>query len=554
MKKNRIISVLIGVLLLFASSNVFALARKDVPKSRPPENDQTREEGRKIFFKRCWYCHGEEGDAEAPVADFLDPRPRDFTPGVFKFTTTLSGELPTNEDLFRTISNGVRFTAMPRWEQSLSEDERWKVMYFIKTFVPEYEDEEFDPNRNKDLQLGYWERLKKVQGMKIDPKRGEEMYQNAKCFECHGIEGRGDGRVELDQEDGWGFPISPRNLRKPWRYKAGAEPEEIFLRFLTGINGAPMPSFQDEFNDEELWQLANFVVQKFQEPGPSETVNMTAKEVEGEISLDPNDPVWDDAETLRVALSGQIIAAPRWQNQAIELVKVQAVFNDKEIAFRLIYDDRFKDVVHKPEMEIKERGKDFFSNKVLGDSYVRAQPDMEASIPGRHKTGNYRDSIAIQFPVKVPKTREKPHFLRGQGKTVNLWVWKADWQEQGKNPVEETNAKHFKKPMKPQPEDSQETVGKGDYKDGQWKVVMKRPLTTENKKKDIQFEKGQLVPFALNAWEGTNGEHQLIMSVAAWSFVYLPIETPKSVYLYGLFGIVIAGGIEFWLIKKSRSA
>ena len=85
MKKNRIIIVLIGVLLLFSSSNAFTLARKDVPKDRPPENDQTREEGRKIYFKRCWYCHGDEGDGNGPVADFLDPRPRDFSGVLFMF-------------------------------------------------------------------------------------------------------------------------------------------------------------------------------------------------------------------------------------------------------------------------------------------------------------------------------------------------------------------------------------------------------------------------------------------------------------------------------------
>jgi DMSO reductase family type II enzyme heme b subunit len=166
---------------------------------------------------------------------------------------------------------------------------------------------------------------------------------------------------------------------------------------------------------------------------------------------------------------------------------------------------------------------------------------------------NYRDSIAIQFPVKIPETREKPHFLRGMGKSVNLWVWKSDLQEQGNNSVEETNTKHFNKPMKVQPKASQNTTGKGVYEDGQWKVVMKRSLTTGDLKKDIQFEKGKLIPFALNAWDGTNGDHQLIMSLSAWSFVYLPVETPKSVYFYGLLGVVIAAGIEVWLIRKSRA-
>ena len=540
-------------MVFFSSYDAFALARKDVPRNRPPENERTREEGRKIYSKRCWYCHGEEGDGNGPVADFLDPRPLDFTPGIYKFTTTMSGELPTDDDLFRTISHGMRFTAMPIWEETLSEEERWKVMYFIKTFVPEYEDAEFDPNKNKDLLVNYRDRLNKVKGS-ADIKRGEEVYNEAKCFECHGENGRGNGRVELDQEDAWGFPISPRKFHiNRWRYKAGPEPEEIFLRTITGINGTPMPTFEEEFNDQDLWNVANFVAEKFQEPGPSDTVNFTAKEVAGELPDDPNDPLWEDAEELRIPLSGQIVAAPRWQNHQIDLVKVRAIFNDKEIAFLFTYFDRFKDTEHKPELEIKERADKFFSNKELGDSYVRAQPDMEAGIPGRHVINNYRDSIAIQFPVKIPETREKPHFLRGMGKSVNLWVWKSDLQEQGKNPVEETNTKHFKKPMKVQPEASQNTTGKGVYEDGQWKVVMKRSLTTDDPKKDIQFEKGRLIPFVLNAWDGTNGDHQLIMSLSAWSFVYLPIETPKSVYFYGLLGIAIAGGIEFWLIRKSRA-
>jgi mono/diheme cytochrome c family protein len=553
LKKTAFITGLLGIVLLSSSIDTFALARKDIPRDRPPENDQTREEGRKIYFKWCWYCHGEEGDGNGPVADFLDPRPRDFTPGVFKFTTTMSGEIPTDEDLFITISDGLRFTAMPAWEETLPEDERWKVTYFIKTFVPDYEDEEFDPNKNKKLLVNYWERLNKVKGP-ADVNRGEEVYDEAKCFECHGDEGRGDGRVEVDQEDSWGFPISPRNLRKTWRYNAGPEPEEIFLRTITGINGAPMPAFDEDFNDQDLWNVANFVAEKLQEPGPSDTINVTAKNVEGELPVDPNDPIWEQAEELRVPLSGQIVAAPRWQNHAIDLVKVRALFNDKDVAFLLTWDDRFKDTEHHPENEIKERGDKYFSDRELGDSYVKAQPGMAASIVGRYKTNNFRDSIALQFPVTIPETREKPHFLRGTGKSVNLWLWKSDMEEAGKNPVVETNTKHFKNPMKVQPEESQSTTGKGVYKNGQWKVVMKRSLTTEDPKKDIQFERGKLIPFALNAWEGTNGEHQLVMGLSAWSFVYIPQEIPPRVYLYALLGVVIAGGIEFWIVRKARSS
>jgi len=65
-----------------------------------------------IYIRRCSFCHGLLGDGEGPAAPYMDPRPRDFTLGTFKFRTTQSGELPTNEDLFRTVSRGLPGTAM----------------------------------------------------------------------------------------------------------------------------------------------------------------------------------------------------------------------------------------------------------------------------------------------------------------------------------------------------------------------------------------------------------------------------------------------------------
>ena len=71
------------------------------------------------------------GDGEGPAAKFLDPRPRDFTLGTFKFRTTQSGELPTNEDLFRTVSRGLPGTAMQAFDNDLiknglTEGDRWQ--------------------------------------------------------------------------------------------------------------------------------------------------------------------------------------------------------------------------------------------------------------------------------------------------------------------------------------------------------------------------------------------------------------------------------------------
>ena len=80
----------------------------------------------------------------------MDPRPRDFTAGTYKFRITQSGELPTDEDLFRTISRGLTGTPMQAFDDEiikngLTEEERWQVIYYIQTFAPEFSKSDLDP-------------------------------------------------------------------------------------------------------------------------------------------------------------------------------------------------------------------------------------------------------------------------------------------------------------------------------------------------------------------------------------------------------------------------
>src|SRR3546814_1552981 len=58
-------------------------------------------------------------------------RPRDFTLGLFKFRLTSSSSMPTDGDLLRTITRGVRGTAMPSWHM-LEEKDRLAVIQYIK--------------------------------------------------------------------------------------------------------------------------------------------------------------------------------------------------------------------------------------------------------------------------------------------------------------------------------------------------------------------------------------------------------------------------------------
>ena len=69
--------------------------------------------GHFVYKKNCTVCHGRRGDGQGEMGLTVIPRPRDFGAGVFKYRSTPSGYLPTDEDLARTIRHGIADTAMP---------------------------------------------------------------------------------------------------------------------------------------------------------------------------------------------------------------------------------------------------------------------------------------------------------------------------------------------------------------------------------------------------------------------------------------------------------
>ena len=80
---------------------------------RPALTSATVAKGKQLYDANCIQCHGPEGKGDGYGAPFLVPPPRDFTAGQFKFRTTAGGLLPTDDDLFRTISRGANGTGMP---------------------------------------------------------------------------------------------------------------------------------------------------------------------------------------------------------------------------------------------------------------------------------------------------------------------------------------------------------------------------------------------------------------------------------------------------------
>ena len=88
---------------------------------------------------------------------------------------------------------------------------------------------------------------------------GKEIWQQAKCWECHGQTGKGDGEKAAGLVDDYGFQIRPADLPSG-QFKSGPSVRDIFRTVTTGLSGTPMPSYQDSFSEEDRWALAYFVV------------------------------------------------------------------------------------------------------------------------------------------------------------------------------------------------------------------------------------------------------------------------------------------------------
>lgn len=277
---------------------------------------------RGLFRKHCVQCHGLTGDGRGPAASLLDPYPRDFRRGTFKFKSTPIGKKPTHSDIVRTLENGIPGTAMPAFghlnqTKEFSEDVDALAHYvrylsirgeverklIVSIIAEEVSDE--TPIKHLENVAKNWAiadqhvvELPAVKGFASQEqinesnRRGKELFESelTACVKCHGVEGRGDGKSK-DYDD-WtkDFTIraglNPEN-RTEWRvmkkfgalkpvidpsrnlqlgvFRGGIHPNDVMRRLIVGIEGSPMPPIARKQNgnpgltDEDIVDLVGYV-------------------------------------------------------------------------------------------------------------------------------------------------------------------------------------------------------------------------------------------------------------------------------------------------------
>jgi len=229
----------------------------------------------------------------------------------------------------------------------------------------------------------------------------------------------------------------------------------------------------------------------------SEGMTIRSPFVEGELPSAPDDAAWSKVPSLTVPLSGQVITRPVWPEPTARALVVRSLHNGTEIAFLLEWQDNTKN--------------------------------------DRLTPGTFRDGVAIGLPLGDAPA----FFCMGQlDHYINIWHWKADWQSDidrrasRQTEKKEGGVRTFE--VIPRRVSSVEDLigggfstlttkekqgriqGKAQWKDGVWRVVMRRPLSSEEQENEARLVPGRMQTVSFAVWNGENKERNGQKSVAPW--------------------------------------
>ncbi len=244
------------------------------------ELDDSATRGAAVYAQYCIGCHGPTGLGNGDAAEFLDPKPRNFQSGNFKFRSTPSGELPLLADIEHVVRCGLEGSAMRRFPL-LPDSQVRDVSRYVQSLVEfglvrrevEYVMDDDDLTLAELLEGDYEELREETLvdayeyvwrvGMDERPEVdedglafGRELYE-AQCAACHGATGRGEGASANALRDYKDAEIRPRDFTSGV-FRAGSRAEDVFIRLKSGLNGTPMPAVSG--TDEELWHLTHYIL------------------------------------------------------------------------------------------------------------------------------------------------------------------------------------------------------------------------------------------------------------------------------------------------------
>jgi mono/diheme cytochrome c family protein len=266
--------------------------------------EPTLAHGSQLYRIHCLHCHGLTGNGRGPTSPWVNPHPRDYRQGKFKFmsvravsATGGNSHKPRRADLIRTIGEGVDGTSMPSFgllsQQELEDLTSYVIHLSIRGEIEflsmqKLFDEGTDATPDQvpdDVNSTLTGRFSpaKLWAAAQDPryeivpesqpptgtafeasvKRGHTIFasKDYNCLGCH-ID---FGRQAAYFYDAWGNVGRPLDLTVGI-YRGGRRPIDLYYRIMGGVPPSSMPQVGRQTPDEttgltsaQIWDVVNFL-------------------------------------------------------------------------------------------------------------------------------------------------------------------------------------------------------------------------------------------------------------------------------------------------------
>jgi mono/diheme cytochrome c family protein len=491
----------------------------------PPSTPKLIALGKQIYAQQCAACHGVGGRGDGEAAYLLYPKPRDFVAARYRLVSTWE-RVPTDQDLFDTISRGMPGSAMPSWEH-LATEQRWGLVYYIKSLAekPLEIKAQKMPAADGSGGAGIIDVPKTLPFDAAARARALELYKDA-CASCHGDTGRGDGAQE--QKDDEGFPTRPRDLTTGV-FKGSPDPVALYRHIVAGIPGSPMP-MSDWAYGPDAWHLVNYV-RSLSSDTQRQRVEMKKFTIQAaRVNTLPDHPdsgVWGTATPINLHLMPLW-----WRSDRPEEVTVRALHNGTDIALLMVWQDDTNDQAALRPQDFRDAAAVQFSMTpnppffAMGEKSAPVNIWMWKSERQADLEPRYQDLEKIypnlgidSYPNLMRSAPEQPHrhALTLESDPTFVTGWGAGnivSDPERQSPVEDLTAQGFGT-LKARPRIDQKVDARGTYGNGAYRVMFRRSLRAIGLG-SVALQPASVVSIAFAVWNGSAGDRDGKKSVTIW--------------------------------------
>ena len=233
--------------------------------------------GQQVYSRYCVTCHGQDGTGQVPAARNMQPPPRDFTTGFYKFKSTPGDTLPLDEDLARIIRRGLPGTAMTGFSGP-SATEIDALVQYLKTFSERWKNEE--PGEPVAISPDPWVQ----EDLDAARERGAFVYHAVtECWQCHPSY-HSDTDILIMRQELAGEPTVDVTEATPFRTdlgesqfvqtqygrvlppdflsdipRAGRSRGALFRTISVGVGGTPMHGWDTQLETSDLWAVVHYL-------------------------------------------------------------------------------------------------------------------------------------------------------------------------------------------------------------------------------------------------------------------------------------------------------